>query len=440
MRYLNAITLALWLVVIPTHAQSLKDIYNLAKENDLQLKLEETQSKITELDISLARSDLLPEVGANASYNQSYNRQETPNFDVFGQLLQTTSYQKLTSKGIALNVGLNMPIYNHAQWLRLDAAEKRSVQAALDYYAAEQQLTQRVINQYLAAARARALYELLNVQSQDLKQLIDQSAPSNSNAYLDLMSRYTELNAQKVTQRALWRASLAQISILTGETHQSLWLLDTSQIHPSQIESSIEQIQQLVQQKNRTYLAQKMFVDIAKEAIDVASADHLPTISGGIGWSYGQDLDNELSSVGVIGKVGVSIPIYTGGAISTSVEIAKQNYLVASDQLALFNRQLITETTIVYDAVNANAEVIPVYKDSVDVAKRAFEVTLLATKTGSRNSTDVVNKLDVYYGNQVLLLSSQYDYLTASITLRLLLGSLSEQDVLDVDASLKREI
>ncbi|WP_221181789.1 TolC family protein [Vibrio ponticus] len=436
MRYLNAIILAL-LVAFPIHAQSLKDIYSLAKQNDLVIKPQETQSKLAELNISLARASLLPQVDASASYNQSYDRQEVQELGGFGQILQTTSYQKSTSKGIGLNVGLSMPIYNHAQWLNLDIAEKQAVQALLAYSAAEQQLTQRVINQYLMVTKAQDLYELLDDQSHKLKLLMDRVSDSNSKAYLDLMGRYTEISAQKVSQRAAWQANLAQLSILTGEVHQSIQPLDTSQIYSSEMDLSLEQAQLLAQQENREYIARKMLVDIAKEQIEIATAAHLPSISGGIFWSHAQDLDSELSNIGVFGNVGVSLPIYTGGAISTSVEIAKQGYIGASDQLALAFRQLISETTIVYDAVNANAGVIPVYKDSVDIAKRAFEATLSAVKTGSRNSTDVVNKLDIYYQNQAQLLSSQYDYLTASITLRLLMGSLSEQDVLDIDSSLR---
>ena len=100
---------------------------------------------IVKEDIEQARSVLLPQISASGGV--SISERESQQSQLVGSdvvVYDTTSNTDATSFG----ANLNMQLYQHDSWLRLDNAKKAAHQSDLTYQVAKQDLITRVAKAY----------------------------------------------------------------------------------------------------------------------------------------------------------------------------------------------------------------------------------------------------------------------------------------------------
>lgn len=111
-------------------ADSLAEIYDLAKQNDPQLLSVAAQRDRAFEAITSSRSALLPQINLTAGYNLT--RGDTDYDD--SALGKSSNDQDALTAGVSFS----QTLYNRASWISLDTAEKSARQADATYAATQQ--------------------------------------------------------------------------------------------------------------------------------------------------------------------------------------------------------------------------------------------------------------------------------------------------------------
>ncbi|RJX75560.1 hypothetical protein DZ860_02460 [Vibrio sinensis] len=445
MKLLSQCVISGLILSAPIQAESLKEIYLLAKDHDVKLSISKIEANIAQETIKVARAQLLPNIGLFAGYNQSYNRgkneqtSDLPTSNPFdGQWL------KIRGQGMSAGANLNISIFNYASWAALDISEKRATQAIFTYALAEQDLVLNVTRAYLDILRLRSLLDLNQREYAELEKVIKVTTP-NSTSYLELTTRSYQLTTLRKLLELDWQRNLSTLSIFTGQPHRSVDSFDLSNFNPITLDQALPTYLTQVQQGNISLATALMSVEIAKESIRSAQSGHLPTLSGSLSYGYNEaqtfsdSPDSEATGHGINGGVSINLPVYTGGATSSGVKIAEHQYVIASQQAALINREISKAASDAYYTLNSTADTIGLFQKTASMAQETLDATKQSAQQGQRNTADVISALTQYYQVQNALISDQYSNIITSVAVKYLTGTLSEQDVLYIDARLYRE-
>jgi len=189
-------------------------------------------------------------------------------------------------------------------------------------------------------------------------------------------------------------------------------------------------------------VADKNF-EIATLQIDRAKAGHYPTLDLVASYGYinsaGASISlgfSNYSTQGIIG-VNLAVPIYQGGFVNSKVreaialqDNARQNVEVAR-RAALFNAQTG------FTGVNSAAASVKANEQAVSSAQVAYESNRLGQEVGVRTNLDVLNTQQNVFQARRDLAQAYFNYLIGVLRLKSAIGTLSEQDLEEVNRRLQ---
>ena len=132
------------------------------------------------------------------------------------------------------------------------------------------------------------------------------------------------------------------------------------------------------------------------------------------------------------------MPLYQGGSTSADVKTAQYQYVSASQQLEATYRGVVKNVRAYYNNINASIGTIRAYQQSVVSAKSALEATEAGYEVGTRTIVDVLDSTRRLYDANRNLSDARYSYVLSVLQLKQAVGTLSEQDIFDINAGLKR--
>ncbi|GLQ73851.1 outer membrane channel protein TolC [Vibrio penaeicida] len=412
-------------------ADNLAEIYDLAKQNDPQLLSAAAQREAAFEAVNSSRSTLLPQIDLTAGYN-----------------IQQSSKSDREGNALTAGVGLKQDLYNRNSWINLDKAEKSARQVDSAYAAEQQGLILRVATAYFEVLRAQDSLDFVRAEKAAVARQLEQTKQrfevglSAITDVHDAQAQYDSVLASEVLQENALANSYEALREITGEEHQKLATLDTRRFAASRPESTTESLIEKAQQENLSLLATRIKRDIAKNDISLAESGHLPTLTLNSGYKY-TDNSNTLNGTGDgsfndfnIG-VNLSVPLYTGGNITSLVKKAEANYVEASQRLEQTYRTVVKDVRAHYNNINANIGAIRAYNQSVVSAQSALEATEAGFDVGTRTIVDVLDSTRRLYDANRNLSDARYNYILSVLQLRQAVGTLNEQDVLDINTGLK---
>ena len=179
-------------------ADSLSEIYDIAKQNDPQLLNAAAKRDLAFEAINSTRSALLPQITLSAGY--SMTRGDIDYKDSSNPSLSDSTDQNQLSAGVAFS----QEVYNRSSWIALDTAEKSARQADASYAAAQQGLILRVSQAYFEVLRAndnlvfvRAEKAAVGRQLEQTKQRFDVGLSAITDVH-DAQAQYDAVLADEV--------------------------------------------------------------------------------------------------------------------------------------------------------------------------------------------------------------------------------------------------
>ncbi len=415
------------------NAEDLLSVYKQAQKNDPTVLKSRALYRASKEDIAQARSVLLPGLSGSAGYTNSKSGFEG----------NTTSKSDQISYGLTLS----MDLYKHSSWLKLDNAKKSAHRSDVSYQAAKQNLIVRVTTAYFDVLSAKDDLDFAKAEKAAIERQLEQT----KQRYSVGLTAVTDVHeAQAQYDNAVTSEIRAENSVFTAEEAlrvitniypRDLNVLNTERFSTSRpVPDSANEWQQTAEAKNLELIAQKIAVDISKENINIARSGHYPTLSL-LGTYNNSDTDDLLlntsaetdrQSIGIT----LNVPIYSGGATSSAVRQAQSNYVAASQDLEQTHRNVVRNTRNAYNTVIAAVSAIKALGQSVVSAESALKATEAGFEVGTRTIVDVLDSTRNLYNAKRNLSSTRYNYVQNILSLKLAAGTISEQDLININQGL----
>lgn len=420
------ISLAIGSISQSASADDLAQIYQQAKQNDPQLLKAAADKDAAFEAINSSRSVLLPQINLSAGYNTFYmDAKDTPS-------------------GINAGINLKQSIYNRSSWIDLDITEKEARQSDAAYAVTQQGLILRVSSAYFNVLKAKddlkfgeAEKAAVGRQLEQMKQRFEVGLSAITDVY-DAQAQYDTVLASIIVKKNTLANSYEELREITGHAYSSLDPLNTKTFAASKPQQAADNLVKDAETENLTLLASRIGQDVARDNISLADSGHLPTLSFTTGYNYNQNTsapgmpDNGTLTAGIQ----MDLPVYSGGNTTSQVKQAQYKYVSASEDLEAQYRLVVKDVRNYYNNINATIGSINAYKQSVVSAKSALEATEAGFDVGTRTIVDVLNSTRSLYSANSELANARYDYIIAQLQLKQAVGTLSEQDVLDINTGL----
>ena len=198
---------------------------------------------------------------------------------------------------------------------------------------------------------------------------------------------------------------------------------------------------------NLSLKANKLALEIAQNDIDKAVAGHYPTVT--LDASYGtSDSEADTTIAGVTTntntprldtkQIGLNlrVPLYSGGGTTAQTNVARANYVAASQDLEQSYRTAVRQVRSSFNDINANIATIRALEQAVLSAESALNATEAGFEVGTRTIVDVLQSTRNLFEARRNLSGARYNYVIAMLTLKQAAGNLSEQDLQGINQAL----
>jgi len=414
-------------------ADTLAEVYDQAKQNDPQLLRSAAQRDAAFEAVTSSRSSLLPQINLKASYDINRGDRNDDSND---------------NNQWEVGIGFSQELYQRSSWITLDTAEKSARQADSAYAAEQQALILRTATAYFDVLRAQDNLEFVRAEKAAVARQLEQTKQrfevglSAITDVHDAQAQYDGVLADEVLAENTLTNSYEGLREITGQEHSELSILDTDRFSASKSSESAAALVEQAEQKNLSLLAARISQDVAKDNISLASSGHLPslTLDGNYGLgeqtnssNSGLDYDADNLNIGL----NLVVPLYSGGNTTSLTKQAEYNYVAASEELEATYRSVVKDVRAFNNNISASIGALRAYEQSVVSAQSALEATEAGFDVGTRTIVDVLDSTRRLYDANKNLSDARYNYILSVLQLRQAVGTLSEQDIVDVNAGLK---
>lgn len=435
------------------HAEDLNDVYQLALTKDPTVLRAQAVVNVNKEGIVQAKSVLLPQISFSASVTKS----DGEGGRLTGYVNNQAKYADTTSEDIynQYRFSLQQEVFSWSTWQNLDVAEKRALQSEVNLNLAKQELITRVAQAYFDVLRAQDSLEFAKAEKTAIERQLEQTNQRYKvglTAITDVHEARAQFDNSVATVIRSENAVEIQKELLreiTGVFPKNLSQLNTDRFSTAKLERDADAWVSLAQNSNQELQSQTIAMDIAKSNIEVAYADHLPTVSLEAS-SSGSNTNavrgsangvpniptNPISSNSKSIGLSVSVPIFSGFRTDSRVKQAQANYVVASEDRELAYRRIVRTVRTNYANVLTLISTIKAQEQAVLSAQKALEATEAGFEVGTRTIVDVLDSTQQLYRSKSNLSSSRYDYIIAVLNLKQAAGSVSQEDITTINKGL----
>ncbi|WP_372881730.1 outer membrane channel protein TolC [Psychromonas sp.] len=411
-------------------ADTLLQVYQTAKIKDPVILKSKAQYDIYLEKITESKAALLPQIGfgLDATYS-SYNDNDYTN----------TNY--------GADLGLSQSIYNGANWQLLDIAEKQATQYAAIYGQAAQDLLLRTATAYFNVLRADESVKSVKANKRAVERQLEQTKQRFEVGLIaitdvhEAQAEYDRTSADEIIAENALANTYYALRELTGNDVLKVSYLNTATFSASKLEGGVTFWRNKALEYNLGLHTKRIAKELAKMEIDRAQAGHQPTLdfTAGLGYNNTDYRDSSSSDTNLSnGSIGISlsVPLYTGGNITSLVKQAQYNYVYASEDLVETFRNTEAQVNSGYNNVSASISSIRAYEQAVVSSRSALDATEAGFEVGTRTIVDVLDATRALYESENQLANARYDYIINMLQLKFFAGTLSEQDISDISNGL----
>lgn len=397
---------------------------------------------------NIARSALLPQIGAQAGISENY----------FNQGGANAFYHKPT-----YGAQFTQAIIDFGKFTTYTKGKFAAQLAVLQVENARQQLIVAVTQAYLAVLYAQDKLQATQMTKTALDKQMKQAEAAFKVGTVtiadvnDAKASYDASSAQEIQDTNDLISKKNDFHNLTGINPELIQPLqeniDLSLPNPES-EGDWERI---ASNKNLNVKIASKQVDMAREDISIMRSGHYPTVSFKAQYQY-QDtstLDTNdinpanmamytypggpLSTYGAgAAMLQISLPLSSGGLVTGQTAQAADNYTASQQQLSAVERQTAQNTKNAYWQVQNGVSIVKAQKAALLSAKTKLNADKLGYQVGVRNSVDLVASEKNYYQMFQLYQQSRYQYLMAKANLQYLSGVIDESFLQKLNANIQQ--
>ncbi|SNY52325.1 outer membrane protein [Arsukibacterium tuosuense] len=428
-------------------AENLATVYQQATQKDPQLLKATAVRDAAKERIDISKASLLPQINLTAGYSKSMRESQT----FIGDNLVNVEVE---TTGWSAQVGLSQSIFDWTNWKNLNTAEKLAMQSQTILDAEKQGLIVRVSQAYFNVLKAVDDLGFAGSEKRAIERQLEQTKQRFAvglTAITDVheaQAQFDSAVAREIAAQNMLETARETLREITGQYHNELASLDTDKfdtVQPSP--ATADGWVAIAEELNLNIKANKLALDVAQNDIENAKAGHYPTLS--LDASYGtEDGEADRKFAGMVqssnpprfdnNSIGLNlrVPLYSGGGTVAATDVARANYVAASQDLEQSYRTAVRQVRVSFNDINANIATIRALEQAVISAESALNATEAGFEVGTRTIVDVLQSTRNLFEARRNLSGARYNYVIAILSLKQAAGNLSEQDLLAINQAL----
>ena len=408
----------------PVGAEDLLQVYRQSMESDPALKAAAASQQASQEAKPQARALLLPSVGVTASRGSTFGVVGVPTGSDGGN---THSYA----------IGLTQPVYNRASQVQQRLAEETIKQADTDFNNAQNDLILRVAQGYFGVLAAIDNLTFATAEKNAFARQLEQAnrrfevgLATITDVY-DAQARFdgavsSEIDA--INKLANARELLRQ---LTGQDYAQLNLLSERMPLALPNPNDPEQWVRMALDNNLTLRSAGFGVEQARENIQLQKAGHYPSLDLNANRA---DVDTAFTrTISSQVNLQLTIPLYSGGAVSSRSRQAAYNYEASRQNLENLQRDAVRTVRNAYRGQETSISQIKALDQTRVSTRSALEATQAGYEVGTRTIVDVLNAERNVYLAEREYAAARYSYIANFLVLKQAAGQLSEEDMVEIN-------
>jgi outer membrane protein len=435
--------------------ESLLDIYEIALDNDAQLRAETAQYR-ADLELkTLALSPLLPQVntGVSRSMRDSENtRLSIVDFDNGNVVIQnqTTGSRTYTTR---YDISLSQTLFDLSAWFDWKAGSERSKQAEATVAAAQQNLIVRVSEAYFGVLRAQDNLRAAKAQERALSRQLEQTRQRFNVGLIAITdvyeaeARHDLAGVTRIIEENNVAVALERLSVLTGQQHGQLRLLSEAFAPELPMPTDRSAWVDFALENNFELSAVRFAEEAARQNAKSRQMGHAPRVSAQVSYAESDtagtvtppnafNLPPNSEGEDESFQIRLDMPLYAGGAISANRRRAAEQFNAARENRINLTRNTITASRSLHMTVSSDVARVNARKQAIKSTQSALDATVAGYEVGTRNIVDVLNAQNAVFSAQRDYANSRYDYVLNSMRLKENAGTLSPEDIAALEAFL----
>ncbi len=453
-----AIVAGLGLTGAGAHATDLAEAYHRAQRSDPQLR----EADATRLAIREARPQafaaLLPQLQATGGYTHD-TAAGLSNFFTSGGLASANVESTSNTKQWALQ--LRQTVFHWEQFAAIRQANAQVAQAEVDYNAARQSLIVRTAAAYFGVLAAQDTLEAAQAAHEAISHQLEQAEKRFEVGLIAItdVEEARAANDQSAATVIASKRTLAtardQLREVTGDSVEMLSRPSDSMPLVAPEPAGEDPWVRAALDQNLALSSARIGAEIARESVNVAQAGHLPSLD-----LIARESNNDVSgttslfdpTAGSLSfpansssrdkqiSLQLTVPLFSGGAVSSRVRQASYQHRAAHERLERVARATERGTRDAYLGVISEISRVKALRQGVESSKTALNATEAGYEVGTRTSVDVLLARQRLFDAQTTYARSRYDYLLNVLALEQEAGTLDDKSVDRLNALLDRTV
>lgn len=441
------------LLVAPlSSADSLKDIYDSALQNDPVLRAARASFNADREIKNISRAALLPQISISGDYTQSENNENAQSVIVIEDESFISTRNGLTdSEQTRYSATLNQAIFDMPSWYRFRGGKALSQSARAQFSADQQSLIIRVSQAYFNALRAHDNMETREAEERAIQRQLEQTRERFEVGLLPItdvheaQAVFDDAAVNSLEARGAVNIAFEALEVLTGQSHTVLAGLmgkfEATAPNPEISEAWVD----LALGNNFQLKVAELGKDASYNEAKAAAAARLPKITGRAtyydsdsdGFNYGTPFESLQDGHQFV--ISVSMPIM-GGGVDAQRRQAKQRAIQAGEGYTAAKRNTVQSARSRHQLVLTNAARVKARKQAITSANSALAATQAGYEVGTRNIVDVLVAQRTLFRARRNYANARYDYILSMMSLKEVAGQLSPDNVYALNAWLDPQL
>jgi outer membrane protein len=404
-------------------AETLADALALAYQTNPTLQGQRASQRVTDEGVVQAKTAFRPTL--NASADATASRTDLANDQFIGGKIRDHT----TASGSGASLALQQPLYTGGRAsANLTAAQADVLAGREDLRSVEQSVLGNVIQSYVDVRRdqerlriAQENVSVLNRQLEESKARFEVGEITRTDV-AQSEARLAAAQASQSSAQAILAASRAAYAAVVGQNPTDL---APEPSLAALLPSSVEQAFDLVDKNNPQIQAARYAEQAAAARVAVAKAAYRPTVGARAGLDYdagrsnGSGADFGDYNRGVSASLTASVPLFTGGLISSQVRAAQERENAARTQVEGAQRSALQQISTAWNNLLASRANLVSNEEQVRATRIAFEGVRQEQQVGLRTTLDVLNaQLELANAEVALVVARRDEYVASASVLQ----------------------
>jgi outer membrane protein len=421
----------------PAAAQSLPDLYQLARGHDAVFQAARAQYEATVYRADQALAGLLPQVGLQGSLGRSAFESDNPVTD-----------RNFGTRGATLSA--SQPLYRPANLTTWEQSRRQIDLARAQLDAAGQDLIVRVSQAYFDVLASQDTLAFVRAQKTAVS---EQLAAARRNFEVgtatitdtrEAQARYDLVLAQEIAAENDLRVRKLALDTLAGrDDTQPVPLAVPATVAPPE-PNDVSAWVRIAEESSPTVQQARLNLEVARLETEKARAGHRPTVdltaSRNNTYNSGGTVNSPLSSQTNNSQIGVtfSVPLFAGFATQNRVRETLALEARAEADLENARRTVAQTTRTAYFGVVSGTGQVRALQAAEASSQSALDANRLGYQVGVRINIDVLNSQSQLFQTKRDLAQARYNVLLGHLKLRQANGTLTVDDLNAINATLSK--